>query len=69
MQWRDGRLYISDFYTHRVLAVAMDGTHQRLTSYINREIRYRLSLNRLGGIDGRPVRARTADLYRVKVAL
>jgi len=23
----------------------------------------------LGGIDGRPVRARTADLYRVKVAL
>jgi sugar lactone lactonase YvrE len=25
-RWRDGRLYISDFYTHRVLAVAMDGT-------------------------------------------
>jgi sugar lactone lactonase YvrE len=24
-RWRDGRLYISDFYTHRVLAVAMDG--------------------------------------------
>jgi sugar lactone lactonase YvrE len=25
-RWRDGRLYVSDFYTHRVLAVAMDGT-------------------------------------------
>ena len=25
-RWRDGRLYISDFYTQRVLAVAMDGT-------------------------------------------
>ena len=25
-RWRDGRLYASDFYTHRVLAVAMDGT-------------------------------------------
>ena len=25
-RWRDGRLYFSDFYTHRVLAVAMDGT-------------------------------------------
>ena len=24
-RWRDGRLYVSDFYTHRVLAVAMDG--------------------------------------------
>src|ERR1700690_446621 len=24
-RWRDGRLYISDFYTHRVLAAAMDG--------------------------------------------
>lgn len=24
-RWRDGRLYISDFYTHRVLAVTMDG--------------------------------------------
>ena len=25
-RWRDGRLYFSDFYTHRVLAVTMDGT-------------------------------------------
>ena len=25
-RWRDGRLYISDFYTQRVLAVALDGT-------------------------------------------
>ena len=25
-RWRDGRLYVSDFYTHRVLAVATDGT-------------------------------------------
>ena len=25
-RWHDGRLYLSDFYTHRVLAVAMDGT-------------------------------------------
>jgi len=25
-RWRDGRLYVSDFYTHRVLAIAMDGT-------------------------------------------
>ncbi len=25
-RWRDGRLYVSDFYTHRVLAFAMDGT-------------------------------------------
>ena len=24
-RWRDGRLCVSDFYTHRVLAVAMDG--------------------------------------------
>jgi sugar lactone lactonase YvrE len=29
-RWRDGRLYISDFYTHRVLAVAMDGTTETL---------------------------------------
>jgi sugar lactone lactonase YvrE len=27
-RWRDGRLYVSDFYTHRVLAVAMDGTEE-----------------------------------------
>ncbi|MGD0369760.1 MAG: SMP-30/gluconolactonase/LRE family protein [Acidobacteriaceae bacterium] len=25
-RWRDGRLYVSDRYTHRVLALAMDGT-------------------------------------------
>ena len=25
-RWRDGRLYFSDFYTQRVLAVALDGT-------------------------------------------
>ncbi len=25
-RWRDGRLYVSDFYTQRVLAIAMDGT-------------------------------------------
>jgi len=25
-RWRDGRLYVSDRYTYRVLAVAMDGT-------------------------------------------
>ncbi len=25
-RWCDGRLYISDFYTRRVLAVAMDGS-------------------------------------------
>jgi sugar lactone lactonase YvrE len=29
-RWRDGRLYISDFYTHRVLAVAIDGTAETL---------------------------------------
>jgi hypothetical protein len=38
----------------------------------NREqaaMRFRLSLSRFSEMDGRPVRARTADLYRVKVAL
>lgn len=25
-RWRDGRLWVSDFYTHRVLAIAMDGS-------------------------------------------
>jgi sugar lactone lactonase YvrE len=29
-RWCDGRLYVSDFYTHRVLAVAMDGTAETL---------------------------------------
>ena len=29
-RWRDGRLYFSDFYTHRVLAVVMDGTSDTL---------------------------------------
>ena len=29
-RWHDGRLYLSDFYTHRVLAVAMDGTTETL---------------------------------------
>jgi sugar lactone lactonase YvrE len=29
-RWRDGRLYISDFYTHRVLAVAIDCTAETL---------------------------------------
>lgn len=27
-RWRNGRLYVSDFYTHRVLVVATDGTAQ-----------------------------------------
>ena len=29
-RWRDGRLYVSDFYTHRVLAIAMDGTAETI---------------------------------------
>jgi hypothetical protein len=29
-RWRDGRLYLSDFYTHRVLALAMDGTAETI---------------------------------------
>jgi hypothetical protein len=29
-RWRDGRLYVSDFYAHRVLAVAMDGMAETL---------------------------------------
>src|SRR5450755_2263141 len=29
-RWRAGRLYVSDFYTHRVLAVAMDGATETL---------------------------------------
>ena len=28
-RWRDGRLYFSDFYTHRVLAVALDRSEER----------------------------------------
>jgi sugar lactone lactonase YvrE len=31
-RWRDGRLCVSDFYTHRVLAVAMDGTAETVAS-------------------------------------
>ena len=27
-RWRDGQLYVSDFYTQRVLAVALDGTSE-----------------------------------------
>jgi sugar lactone lactonase YvrE len=29
-RWRDGRLYVSDFYTQRVLAVALDGTAETM---------------------------------------
>jgi sugar lactone lactonase YvrE len=29
-RWRDGRLYVSDFYTHRVLALSMDGTAETI---------------------------------------
>src|SRR6202050_4710660 len=29
-RWRDGRLYVSDFYTHRVFAFAMDGTAETI---------------------------------------
>jgi sugar lactone lactonase YvrE len=29
-RWRDGRLYVSDFYTHRVLAVGMDGVAETI---------------------------------------
>lgn len=25
-RWRDGRIYVSDLYTQRILAVAVDGT-------------------------------------------
>ena len=31
-RWCDGRLYVSDFYTHRVLAVAMDGTAETVAN-------------------------------------
>lgn len=34
-RWRDGRLYLSDFYTHRVLAVTMDGTAETLAEVPN----------------------------------
>ena len=34
-RWRDGRLYLSDFYTHRVLAVAMDGTAETIAEIPN----------------------------------
>jgi hypothetical protein len=29
-RWRDGRLHVSDFYTHRVLALGLDGTAETL---------------------------------------
>src|ERR1700679_462127 len=29
-RWRDGRLHVSDFYTHRVFAFAMDGTAETI---------------------------------------
>jgi len=29
-RWHDGRLYFSDFYTHRVLAVTLDGTMETI---------------------------------------
>jgi sugar lactone lactonase YvrE len=29
-RWRDGRLWISDFYTHRVLAISMDGSPETI---------------------------------------
>jgi len=34
-RWRDGRLYFSDFYTHRVLAVATDGTAETIAHVPN----------------------------------
>src|SRR4029450_10209758 len=34
-RWRDGRLYLSDFYTHRVLAVAMDGSFETIAQNPN----------------------------------
>jgi sugar lactone lactonase YvrE len=33
LRWRDGRLYVSDLYTHRVLAVEMDGTAE-MVAYV-----------------------------------
>jgi sugar lactone lactonase YvrE len=29
-RWREGRLYVSDFFTHRVLALSLDGTAETL---------------------------------------
>jgi sugar lactone lactonase YvrE len=29
-RWRDGRLYVSDFYTHRVIAIEIDGTAETI---------------------------------------
>ncbi|HTG62146.1 MAG TPA: hypothetical protein VMG63_22420 [Terriglobia bacterium] len=34
-RWHDGRLYLSDFYTHRVLTVAIDGTTETLAHVPN----------------------------------
>src|ERR687893_2773010 len=34
-RWRDGRLYFSDFYTHRVLAVTPDGDAETIAEVPN----------------------------------
>jgi len=34
-RWHDGRLYLSDFYTHRVLTVAIVGTTEILARVRN----------------------------------
>jgi sugar lactone lactonase YvrE len=34
-RWHDGRLYLSDFYTHRVLAIAMDGSAETMAEVPN----------------------------------
>jgi sugar lactone lactonase YvrE len=34
-RWHDGRLYVSDFYTHRVLAVTMDGAVETVAQVPN----------------------------------
>ncbi|HMK10037.1 MAG TPA: SMP-30/gluconolactonase/LRE family protein [Acidimicrobiales bacterium] len=35
-RWHDGRLWVSDFYTHRVLAIADDGTAETIVEVPNR---------------------------------
>lgn len=39
-RWRDGRLLVSDFYIHRVLAVTMDGSLETIESVHG--VQYRL---------------------------